>query len=168
MSAGAWGEGVVAEAARLIAIEGHQDHPGEERAVADYLAGRLRALGADVELQAVGDGERVNVVARLRGARPGPVLMLNAHLDTVPPYGMSLEPSVRDGRLSGRGAADMKGALAAMIAVVERLAATRDFAGELMLTGVAGEENGSPGMRALVEAGVRADFAIVGEPTMMR
>jgi succinyl-diaminopimelate desuccinylase len=159
--------GIVAEAARLIAIEGHQDHPGEERAVAGYLAERLRASGAAVEVQPV-RGHRANVVARLRGSRPGPTLMLNAHLDTVPPYGMTLDAHVREGRLIGRGAADMKGALAAMIAVADRVATAGDFAGELMITGVAGEENASPGMLALVEAGIRADFAIVGEPTMMR
>jgi acetylornithine deacetylase/succinyl-diaminopimelate desuccinylase len=157
---------VVAEAARLIAVEGHQDHPREDRLVADHVADRLRTCDADVDLQPV-DGDRANVIARVRGARPGPVLMLNAHLDTVPPYGMSLSPEVVDGRLRGRGAADMKGALAAMIAVVDRLAGA-DFAGELMLTAVAGEENGSPGMRALVEAGIGADFAIVGEPTGLR
>ena len=159
---------VVAEAGRLIAIEGHQDHPGEERAVADYLAERLRGCGAEVDRQPVDEHGRVNVIGRLRGSRPGPTLMFNAHLDTVPPYGMSIEPRVVDGRLLGRGAADMKGALAAMLAVVDRLAPDRDFAGELLLTGVAGEENGSPGTRALVAAGIRADFAIVGEPTMMR
>lgn len=157
---------IVAEAARLIAIEGHQDHPGEERAVADYLASRLRACGATVEVQPVGSSGRANVIGRLRGTRPGPVLMFNAHLDTVPPYGMTLDAHVRQGRLVGRGAADMKGALAAMIAAAERI--DGDFAGELMITGVAGEENGSPGMRALVDAGIRADFAIVGEPTTMR
>jgi len=157
---------VVAEAARLIAVEGHQDHPGEERAVADHVAGRLRACGAEVRLQPL-DGDRANVSARLRGARPGPVLMLNAHLDTVPPYGMSLVPEVTGGRLRGRGAADMKGALAAMIAVAHRLSGA-DFAGELMITAVAGEENGSPGMQALVAAGIGADFAIVGEPTGLR
>ncbi|GAB3976879.1 M20/M25/M40 family metallo-hydrolase [Plantactinospora veratri] len=163
-------EAVLAEAARLIAIEGHQDHPGQERAVADYLADRLRGCGAEVRLQPV-RGDRANVIARVPGTRPGPTLMLNAHLDTVPPYGMpdALRPRVADGRLWGRGAVDMKGALAAMIAVVELLAAPDvTFDGELLLTGVAGEENGSPGMRALVEAGVRADFAIVGEPTMLR
>jgi succinyl-diaminopimelate desuccinylase len=157
---------VVEEAARLIAVEGHQDHPGEERAVADYLAGRMRSLGAEVELQPVGPDGRVNVLARVRGNRPGPVLMFNAHLDTVPPYGMSLEPTVVEGRLHGRGAVDMKGALAAMIRVAAGFGT--DFAGELLLAGVAGEENGSPGTRALVEAGVRADFAVVGEPTLMR
>ncbi|MDG4832796.1 M20/M25/M40 family metallo-hydrolase [Solwaraspora sp. WMMD1047] len=161
---------VVAAAARLIAIEGHQDHPGEERAVADHVAGRLRAAGAEVELQPV-TGDRANVIGRLRGDRPGPTLMLNAHLDTVPPYGMpdALAPRVADGRLWGRGAADMKGALAAMLAVVDRLAAPDvTFDGELLLTGVAGEENGSPGTRVLTEAGVGADFAVVGEPTGLR
>ncbi|WP_422768865.1 M20 family metallopeptidase [Plantactinospora sp. WMMC1484] len=163
-------DAVLAEAGRLIAIEGHQDHPGQEREVAEYVADRLRGSGADVELQPVPD-DRLNVVARVRGGRPGPTLMLNAHLDTVPPYGMpaALRPRVADGRLWGRGAVDMKGALAAMIAVVDLLAAPDvTFDGELLLTAVAGEENGSPGMRALVEAGVRADFAIVGEPTMLR
>ncbi|GIG90451.1 M20 family metallopeptidase [Plantactinospora endophytica] len=163
-------DAVLAEAARLIAIEGHQDHPGQERAVADHVADRLRGCGAEVEIQPVADG-RANVIARLRGSRPGPTLMLNAHLDTVPPYAMpdALLPRVADGRLWGRGAVDMKGALAAMIAVVELLAAPDvTFDGELLLTGVAGEENGSPGMRALVEAGIGADFAVVGEPTMLR
>jgi succinyl-diaminopimelate desuccinylase len=162
-------EAIVAEAARLIAIEGHQDLPGQERAVADHVAQRLRACGAEVQLQPVGDSGRANVIARVRGGRPGPALMLNAHLDTVPPYGMAVVPTVEGGRLRGRGAVDMKGALAAMIAVVGRLAAPGvTFDGELLLTGVAGEENGSPGMRALVAAGIGADFAIVGEPTMLR
>lgn len=163
-------DAVVEEAARLIAIEGHQDHPAEERAVADYVARRLRDCGAEVVTQPV-TGDRVNVIARVRGDRPGPTLMLNAHLDTVPPYGMAgaFTPRVADGRLWGRGAADMKGALAAMIMVVERLAAPGvTCSGELMLTAVAGEENGSPGMRALVDSGVRADFAVVGEPTGLR
>jgi acetylornithine deacetylase/succinyl-diaminopimelate desuccinylase len=159
---------LVAEAARLIAIEGHEDHTGQERAVAEYLASRLRGCGASVEWQPVGTSGRANVIARLRGSRPGPVLMFNAHLDTVPPYGMTLDAHVREGRLVGRGAADMKGALAAMIAAASRVAEAGDFAGELMITGVAGEENGSPGTRTLVAGGIRADFAIVGEPTMMR
>ncbi|WP_432842171.1 M20 family metallopeptidase [Dactylosporangium sp. CA-092794] len=163
-------DALLADAARLIAVEGHEDHPRAERAVADHLAERLTALGAAVALQPV-EGERCNVLARVRGARPGPTLMLNAHLDTVPPYGMpeALCPRIEDGRLYGRGAADMKGALAAMTAVVAALAAPDvSFAGELLLTAVAGEESGSAGMRALVAAGVRADFAVVGEPTRLR
>ncbi|MDQ7909399.1 M20 family metallopeptidase [Phytohabitans sp. ZYX-F-186] len=163
-------DAVVAEAARLIAVEGHQDHPRAERAVADHLAARLTAAGAEVTLQPVG-ADRRNVIARVRGQRPGPTLMLNAHLDTVPPYAMpdALTPRVEDGRLWGRGAVDMKGALAAMAAVVAALAAPGvRLAGELVLTAVAGEESGSDGMRALVAAGTGADFAVVGEPTALR
>jgi acetylornithine deacetylase/succinyl-diaminopimelate desuccinylase len=163
-------DAVVAEAARLVAVEGHQDHPRAERDVADHVAARLTAAGAEVTLQPVG-GERRNVIARVRGQRPGPTLMFNAHLDTVPPYGMpnALVPRIADGRLWGRGAADMKGALAAMAAVVAALADPGiRFAGELVLTAVAGEESGSDGMQALVAAGVGADFAVVGEPTMLR
>jgi acetylornithine deacetylase/succinyl-diaminopimelate desuccinylase len=163
-------DAVVAEAARLVAVEGHQDHSRAERDVADHVAARLTAAGAEVTLQPVG-GERRNVIARVRGQRPGPTLMFNAHLDTVPPYGMpdALAARIADGRLWGRGAADMKGALAAMAAVVAALADPGvRFAGELVLTAVAGEESGSDGMQALVAAGVGADFAVVGEPTMLR
>lgn len=159
---------------RLIEVEGHQDLPRQESAVAEYVAAHLRdRLPGDrsqVTLQEL-DGDRYNVVAVLRGARPGPTLMLNAHLDTVPGYGMpdAYRPVVRDRRLYGRGAVDMKAALAAMMTTLEVMASPDvTFAGDLVLTGVAGEESGSAGMQALVEAGGRADFAIVGEPTSLR
>jgi len=165
-------------AGRLIRTEGHQDLPGHERAVAELLATELSARlpgdRSEVSLQAV-DGDRANVTAVVRGSLPGPSLMLNAHLDTVPGYGMAdaYRPGVRDGRLYGRGAVDMKGALAAMVTCLEVLSAPDvDFAGELVLTAVAGEESGSAGMQALTVdrtlPGARADFAIVGEPTTMK
>ncbi|MGR6965055.1 M20 family metallopeptidase [Geodermatophilus sp. URMC 61] len=164
---------------RLIRTQGHQDLPTHERAVADLLAEELaRRLPDDrseVSLQAV-DGDRANVTAVVRGGMPGPTLMLNAHLDTVPGYGMpdAYRPVVRDGRLYGRGAVDMKAALAAMLTCLDVLAAPDvAFHGELVLTAVAGEESGSAGMQALTGgrspgAPTRADFAIVGEPTSMR
>jgi succinyl-diaminopimelate desuccinylase len=167
-------QAVVELTARLIEVEGHQDHPRQESAVAEwvvaYLAERLPGASCEVSLQPVGDG-RSNVVAVVRGSAPGPSLMFNAHLDTVPGYGMSgaYEPVVRNGRLHGRGAADMKGALAAMLICAEILAADDvSFAGELVLTGVAGEESGSAGMQALTQAGTTYDFAVVGEPTSLR
>ncbi len=167
-------------AGRLIRKEGHQDLPAHEREVAELLAAelsnRLPADRSEVSLQAV-DGDRVNVTAVVRGSLPGPALMLNAHLDTVPGYGMpdAYLPVVRDGRLYGRGAVDMKAALAAMVTCLEVLSAPDvGFRGELILTAVAGEESGSAGMEALTtgrtssEAPARADFAIVGEPTSMK
>ena len=162
-------------AAELIEIEGHEDLPLHEQPVALWLADRLRHLlppeRARVRLEPVPGGDRWNVVASVPGSAPGRTLMLNAHLDTVPGYGMpeAYRPTIRDGRLYGRGAVDMKGALAAMVAVVDILAAEDiDFSGELLLTAVAGEESGSPGMLALTQSGLGADFAVVGEPTGMR
>lgn len=173
-------EAVLDLAGRLIRTEGHQDLPAHERAVAELLAAELSARlpgdRSEVSLQAV-DGDRANVTAVVRGGLPGPTLMLNAHLDTVPGYGMpdAYRPVVRDGRLYGRGAVDMKGALAAMVASLETLSAPDvAFRGDLVLTAVAGEESGSAGMQALTAGphppGVpaRADFAIVGEPTSMK
>lgn len=167
-------QAVVDLAGRLIEVEGHQDLEGHERDVAELVAGHLRERvpsdRLEVSLQPVPD-DRLNVVAVLRGGRPGPRLMLNAHLDTVPGYGMqdAYRPVVRDGRLHGRGAVDMKAALAAMLTCLEILAGEDlEFSGELVLTAVAGEESGSAGMLALTRTGARADFAIVGEPTMLR
>ena len=168
-------DAVVGLAAELVETPGHQELPAHERAVAELLAtrltGRLPPAGRSaVSVQEVEDG-RLNVTALIQGDRPGPTLMLNAHLDTVPGYDMpdAFVAVQRDGRLHGRGAVDMKAALAAMITCVETLAAPDvSFAGQLVLTAVAGEESGSAGMLALSRASAGADFAIVGEPTSMR
>lgn len=93
--------------------------------------------------------------------------MLNGHLDVVGVEGMMHAPfaaDLRDGRLYGRGAADMKGGLAAMSAAAAR-ATQRGLAGEVIIAAVADEEHMSAGTRELLRRGVRADAAIVGEPT---
>src|SRR5688500_686289 len=97
-------------------------NPGDdERAVADYLAEHCRRLGLDVATPDVFPG-RPNVVARLRGERPGPVVVLNTHLDTVPAgEGWSVDPFagvVRDGRVWGLGTSDAKGQAVAMLAAL--------------------------------------------------
>jgi acetylornithine deacetylase/succinyl-diaminopimelate desuccinylase family protein len=143
-------------------------NPGDdERAVAEYLARHCRALGLEVATPEVFPG-RPNVVARRRGARPGPVVVLNTHLDTVPAgEGWSVDPFggvVRDGRVWGLGTSDAKGQAVAMLAA---LAGTRVAAGEVVFAGVVDEELGSQGARELVK-GLKADYAIVGEPTRLR
>src|SRR5215217_4657492 len=87
-------------AAELIAIPGHEDLDRREAGVALFLDELLRAEGLAVELAEVEPG-RPNVIARLAGTAPGPCLMLNAHIDTVPGYGMpdAYTPRWRDGRL---------------------------------------------------------------------
>ena len=141
--------------------------PGEQ-ACAAFLRGVLDAWGFRTELQEAAPG-RPNLVARIGEARGGRTLMFNGHLDVVGIEGMIHPPfsaSVRDGRLYGRGSADMKGGIAAMCAAAH-LAAAQGIAGEIVVAAVADEEYESLGTRALVEHGVRADACIVTEPTRL-
>jgi acetylornithine deacetylase len=139
--------------------------PGESE-VARVLAEILRTWRFDVELQQV-EGTRANVVARARGAEGGRSLMLNGHLDTVGIEAMTHAPfdgEIRDGRLYGRGSNDIKAGVAAMCAAAVR-AVDRGIAGEIVIAGVVDEEFSSIGTSALVARGVRADAALVTEPT---
>jgi acetylornithine deacetylase len=136
-----------------------------EAAIASLVAGWLEAWGYAVELVEVEPG-RPSVLARLeRGA--GRSLILNGHLDTVGVSGMRVPPfeaRVEDGRVWGRGAADMKGGVAALL-IAARDAAAGQFTGTLTVALTADEEESGLGCRQLVGAGLRADAAIVCEPT---
>ena len=95
--------------------------------------------------------------------------MLNAHMDTVGVAGMTdpFDPRLEDGRLYGRGAYDMKGSLAAcMLATAE--AERRGLRGDVILTAVSDEEFASVGTEAVAADVIRADAAIVTEPTEMQ
>jgi acetylornithine deacetylase len=142
--------------------------PGEAP-VAAVLREALAAWGFRVEVTEAAPG-RPNVVARIGGGRGGASLMLNGHLDTVGVEGMTHDPlgaDLRDGRVYGRGATDMKAGVAAMCAAAARAAARGALAGEVIVAAVADEEFESVGTRALLAAGVRADAAIVTEPTRL-
>lgn len=138
-----------------------------EVAIARFVAEWCERAGLDVSLVEPAPG-RPNVVAVARGSGGGRSLMLNAHMDTVGVAGMTdpFTPRVEGGRLYGRGSYDMKGSLAAcMLATVD--AKRRSLAGDVILTAVADEEFASVGTEA-VAASLRADAAIVTEPTEMQ
>jgi len=153
--------------AQLVAIDSVNPAlvPGGkgEREIALFVAEWCERAGLEVEL--VGD-ERPSVVATRRGSGGGRSLLLNAHLDTVGVAGMNAPhaPRVDDGRLSGRGAYDMKGALAVILLAA---AGARDLRGDVIVTAVADEELASIGTEAVLER-VRADAAIVPEPTELQ
>jgi acetylornithine deacetylase len=158
-------------AADLVAIE--SVNPGlvagaaGEEQVAGHVAAWCDAASLDVDVEEVAPG-RPNVVAVARGSGGGRSLLLNAHTDTVGGSRMSAPFSARieGDRLYGRGAYDMKGALAA--AMVATAGARRlGLRGDVILAAVIDEEVGSLGTERLLES-TRADAAIVAEPTELR
>jgi acetylornithine deacetylase/succinyl-diaminopimelate desuccinylase-like protein len=156
-----------------------------EARVGEYLVQRFSAAALPWARQPVAPG-RDNVIARLEATVPGaPVLLWDAHQDTVPAEGMTIEPFtplVRDGRLYGRGACDVKGGMAAMLVALECLMAM-DGPREatVIFAATVNEEFGFTGAKALARlwsnesepadaaaralASVRPTAAIVAEPT---
>ena len=140
-----------------------------EAEIGIYVAEKLKELGLEVTTSEIAPG-RVNVVGVLKGSGGGKSLLLNAHLDTVGVEGMTIDPfggELCEGRVYGRGAQDMKGSLAAMMATAKAIVdAGITLRGDLLITGVADEEHSSIGTEALVKE-FKADGAIVTEPTDM-
>jgi len=137
-----------------------------EAEIAALIAAEMRRGGLDVSIEAVTHG-RPNVVGVLEGKASGRTLMLCGHTDTVGVAGMvnPFTPVERDGRLYGRGAQDMKGGVAAMIAAAATIAENGGLpSGRLVVAAVVDEEHSSIGADALVKSW-RADAAVVTEPT---
>jgi len=146
---------VVTLARELVSIPSHED----PAAAGDRIEAWLREeTDAAVERDGVG-----NVLAR-RGPPGAETLALVGHHDVVPPDDAQVESGEyvvarRDGRLHGRGSADMKGALAALLVAFR----DADPAGGLAFASFVGEETGGEGCRAAIEAGFAPDYAVVGE-----
>ena len=161
-------EAVLADLMEAIAIATPQP-PGDVSAMAEWVAGKVRAAGGDVEFQPV-NPVAANVVGILEFG-PGPVLAFNSHMDVNAPFDQEwsfdpFSPFLKDGCVWGRGACDAKGSLVAMLHALQALATTPGgLRGRLILTAVMGEEAGGIGSKHLVEQGFSAGAAIVGEPT---
>ena len=137
-----------------------------ESAIAERIASELRAARIDVQIAEAAPG-RPNVFGVIDSGQPGPALMLCGHSDTVGVEGMAapFDPVVRDGKLFGRGAQDMKGGVAAILGAARRLASSpAGLAGRVIVAIVADEEYASIGADAAVKDW-KADAAIVTEPT---
>jgi len=148
---------------------------GEEQEIAEYIANKMENIGLSVEL--IGG----NVVGRTPSIKGAPTIVLNGHMDTVPIGNRSawtvdpLGAEVRNGRIFGRGAADMKGGLASIIMAVEALQRSGiSVKGNIMVTAVALEEVpmkliGRRGVVELLDRNViKGEAVIIGEPTGLR
>ncbi len=140
--------------------------PGEAE-IAHYIARWLKRADLEVQLVESVTG-RPNVVAIARGTGGGKTLLLNGHMDTVGVAGMSLphEPVIKDGRLYGRGAYDMKGGLAACMSAIAE-ARKRQLRGDVIFTAVMDEEYASMGTMDLAKR-FHADGAVVAEFTELK
>jgi len=138
-----------------------------ESKIAAFVASWLAAEGLAVQVVEPVPG-RASVIGVLAGAGGGTSLILNAHMDTVGAGGMKdpFAPIVREGRVYGRGAYDMKGSLAAIM-IAAREAKKLKLHGDVIVAAVADEEVASVGTAAVLKR-VEADAAIVTEPTEMR
>ena len=146
--------------------------PGDELEIAKYVAGVLREVGLTVEM-VPHTPTRASVLARLKGSGEMPALFYTGHLDVVPVGAEEwlhdpFEGDVVEGELWGRGASDMKGGNAAMIAATKVLAtANFPLKGDLILAFTAGEEGEQLGA---AEIAARPDLApvqavVVAEPS---
>lgn len=153
----------------MVQLRSYSFMPNQEQEVAEYICSTLASEGIDASLSYAAPG-RPNVIGKIGGGR-GPVLMLNGHMDTVPAYDMTnaFEGAIRDGRVFGRGACDMKGPVASMMAAMIALKrAGVKLKGDLVLAAVADEEEAGIGTKALLKDWCNADAVIVGEPTELR
>ncbi len=156
----------------LVRLPSYAGIPRQESAVAQRLAEFLQARGVAARLIEVRDG-RPNLLACVDSGRPGPHLLLLGHSDTVPlnrdAPGVGLRGAIVGDALQGRGAADMKGGLAAMAGALASLAADASLSsGKVTFAAVIDEELESLGAEALIAQGLRASGAIIGEPTQNR
>lgn len=151
-----------------------------EHRLTDHLQQLFESLGLPWIRQPI-EPQRENIIARLDGPvspeRGGKILMLEAHQDTVPTDGMTIDPfkpEIHEGRIYGRGACDIKGGMAAMLTAVSRLAQQRP-AGmpTIVMACTVNEEHGYSGANQLAELWQgndpflprRPDAAVVAEPT---
>ena len=154
--------------ADLIAIPSHRLAPRKETDCAEFLQGLFAREGIETGLQEVTPG-RCNVWARLPGRGGGQSLMLNGHIDTVPPGEMAepFTPRVEGGVMHGRGTCDMKGGVACQVyALLCLKRAGIPLDGDVLFTGVIAEEDGtSLGSVHVAAHGPAADMVLVAEPT---
>lgn len=144
-----------------------RSYSGEEEDVASYLEDIMKDSGFDK----VTRDRYGNVVGVLRGNRPGPKVLFDGHMDTVPvpdPAVWTHDPfaaQIVDGRMYGRGTSDMKGALGAMVCAAGFFGSdtARDFAGEVYVAGIVHEECFEGVAAREVAKGVNPDIVVIGE-----
>ena len=147
--------------------------PGDEKPAADYLLNLLNGWGFKTRRIDKPDPGRPQVLATLPGSDGRPPLILNGHMDVVPPGDHSkwvhdpFSGLMKDGRIHGRGSCDMKGGVGVALEVARVIQQSGiEPKGDLVLAFAMGEETAEPGTISILEAaGYKEGFGIVLEPT---
>lgn len=140
-----------------------------ESAIVDHLRARLDRAGFTTHV-VYAEATRPSLVAVAPGDPDWPTVVLNGHVDTVGVAGMAapFTPVLEGERLYGRGAADMKGGVAALVVAAERLVAIQAPVRPVLAL-VADEEDASLGSEAVIaefpRLGITPDVCLIGEPT---
>ncbi len=173
---------------RLVELVRIPSVTGDEEAATRRLADWVSESGAEVDYWYDGMGKLLSdpayggheaerawvpvVAGIVRGARPGPTVMLTGHVDVVPPGDYSqwesdpFRGAIEDDTVYGRGAADMKGGLVSALEAFEAFArGPRDFAGRVVFVAVPAEEDSGLGTLAAIRRGWTADAVVIPEPT---
>jgi acetylornithine deacetylase len=142
-----------------------------EARVTDYLESVFQRLKVPFRRQTIAP-KRDNIIAFLESPGASRTYLFEVHQDTVPVEAMTIDPfggEIRDGKLYGRGACDVKGSMAAMLAVLAKLVEQKPSGrANLILACTVDEEHTFLGVQELVKQGIKADFAVVAEPTNLQ
>jgi acetylornithine deacetylase len=167
-----WTERVIQFTRELIATPS-ETPPGDERKIAKVILDEFDRLGLEGTVVVSEIPERPNVLYRLKGNGRGPTLLYVAHTDTKPVGDVRdqwdtdpFRATIKEGRLYGLGASDMKAAVAAFVYATAALKQVAPMKGDLLLALVADEEGGGRyGAHYLAtKYGIKADMALIGEP----
>jgi succinyl-diaminopimelate desuccinylase len=160
-------------AQKMIRIDS-ENPPGKEKELADFMADILRDIGLET-VEYDFKPKRPNVVAVLKSHSNARSLIFNGHLDTVPFGDIEkwsagpLNGDIKDGRLFGRGSADMKSSIAAFISALGAIVESKvELAGNVIIALTSDEEDSCVGAKDILEKGYHASAAIVGEPSNLQ
>jgi [amino group carrier protein]-lysine/ornithine hydrolase len=144
------------QAVRLLTnLLGIYSPSGKEGDIANFLAEEMKKLGFQVGIDAIG-----NVIGVVGEGEP--TIFLCGHMDTVAGH---LPLRVEEGKIFARGAVDAKGPLAAMVMAAVEAAKEPSFHGKVLIASVVEEEATSRGVKHLITQGIKADYAVFGEPS---
>ncbi len=144
------------QAVRLLTnLLGIYSPSGKEQEIANFLAKEMRKLGFEVGVDGIG-----NVIGVVGEGEP--TIFLCGHMDTVSGH---LPLRIEEGKIYARGAVDAKGPLAAMVVAASEAVKEPTFRGKILIASVVEEEATSRGVKHLITQGIKADYAIFGEPS---